>query len=153
MISENRPYSLPFSLTNETLMDLELMYGLYSSKTGAGVEELYVHGSGRVVLRRTAARDAPAEIVEGTMPVFVLPHLLYLMDDQRFLGMDDAEPPNAPGLRRILRMRWLGQSKMVAADDYGSVQFERIVSALELAASLAVPEVQGRRFFTLMGPI
>jgi hypothetical protein len=153
MIAESRSYPLPFSLTNETLADLELMYGLYSSKTGAGVEELYVHGSGRVVLRRTMTRDSPAEMVEGTMPARVLPNLLQLLDDQRFLGLDDAEPPREPGLRRLLRMRWLDQTKEVAIDDYGSVQFERIVSAIEFAASLAIPEVQGRRFFTLMGPI
>jgi hypothetical protein len=153
-MSPNEPsLALPFSLAPDDLPHVEVMYGLYSSKSGAGVEEVFLHGAGRVVLRRTAAYNAPPEIREGALPVSTVVRLLEIMADQRFDGLDDAYPSDHPGLRRIVRLRSPKVSKQVAVDNEGNAQFERVVSALLFAASLAEPEVLQRRFFTLMGPI
>lgn len=153
MSTIDRDLPLPFSLAPEALPEAEVMYGLYSSKSGAGVEELYLHGNGRVVLRRTAAYNAPAEVLESELPVPVFVRLLELMEDQRFVGLEDAYPSDHPGLRRIVRFTAPGAGKTVAVDNEGVARFERVVSGILFAASLAEPAVLQRRFFKLMGPI
>ncbi len=68
--------------------------------------------------------------------------MLEIADDQRFEGLDDEYPSKEPGLRRVLGMRLPGREKQVIVDNVGNAQFERIVSAVIFAASLAHP----RRF-------
>jgi len=148
-----RPFPLPLDLTEEDLLKVEVMYGLYSSKTGAGVEEVYLFGSGKVVLKRTASYDAVPEIIETPLDVDVLLRLLELFEDQRFFGLEDTYYAEHPGLRRIVSVVAPTQSKKVAVDNVGNAQFERAVSALLFAASLVEPRVTGRRFFALMGPM
>ncbi|MCA9685830.1 MAG: hypothetical protein KC457_26880, partial [Myxococcales bacterium] len=130
----------------------EVMYGLYSSKTGAGVEEIYLRGTGKVVLKRTASYDATPELIEKPLDVSVLLRLLELFEDQRFFGLEDTYYADRPGLRRIVSISAPTKSKKVAFDNVGNAQFERVVSALLFAASLSEPRVSGRRFFQLMGP-
>lgn len=112
-----------------------------------------MYGDGRVVLRRTASYDAEPETREGSLPAGVFARLLEIVADQRFEGLDDEYPSREPGLRRVLGMRHPGGEKQVIVDNEGPVAFERIVSALLFAASLATPAVLQRRFFQLMGPL
>jgi hypothetical protein len=144
---------LPFSLAAGDLPEVTLSYGLYSSKTGAGVEELELSGQGRVQLKRTASYDSPPETRSGALPVPIFVRLLELIEDQRFEGLDDAYPALRPDLRRIVRLKLPQHMKQVTVDGEGNARFERVVSALLFAASLAEPAVLQRRFFSLMGPI
>jgi len=153
MSPADRDLALPFSLLKDDLPEVSLMYGLYSSKVGAGIEEVHIHGTGRVVLQRTAAYNAPPELREGSLPVSTVVRLLELIEDQRFEALDDAYLAKEPGLRRIVRLQRPRGGKQVAVDGEGDARFERVVSALLFAASLAEPAVLQRRFFSLMGPI
>jgi len=148
-----RPFPLPLGLAEEDLPEVEITYGVYSSKTGAGMEELILRGDGKVVLRRTASRDAEPEIHEGTLDPEVLVRLLELFEDQRFFGLDEEQFADQPGLRRIVTVTTPKVSKQVAVDNEGGIQFERVVSAFLFAASLGEPRVPARRFFQVMGPI
>jgi hypothetical protein len=143
----------PLGLTEEDLAKVEIMYGLYSSKTGAGVEEVYLLGAGKVVLRRTASYNSTPETHASPLAVDVLLRLIELFEDQRFFGLEAEYFSDHPGLRRIVSFSSPKVNKRVAVDNDGGIQFERVVSALLFAASLGEPRVQGRRFFQLMGPI
>jgi hypothetical protein len=140
-------------LAEEDLQEVEVKYGVYSSKTGAGVEELFLRGDGKVVLRRTESRTAEAQIEEGTLDLNVLIRLLELLEDQRFFGLDEEQFADHPGLRRIVTVSTPKAEKQVAVDNEGGAQFERSVSAILFAASLGEPRVLERRFFQTMGPI
>ncbi len=148
-----RVFPLPLDLTEEDLPKIEIKYGLYSSKSGAGVEEVFLLGTGKVVLRRTASYNSPPVIVEGAISVEVIVRLIELFEDQRFFGLDEEHFADHPGLRRIVSVTTPTLSKRVAIDDEGGVQFERCVSALLFAASFGEPRVLERRFFQVMGPI
>jgi hypothetical protein len=148
-----RAFPLPLDLTEEDLPKVQISYGLYSSKTGAGVEEVSLLGTGKVVLRRTDSYNAEPEVREGKLDLEVLLRLLELFEDQRFLGLEETSYSDHPGLRRIVTLTSPAVSKRVAVDNVGNAQFERVVSALLFAASLGEPQVLGRRFFKLMGPV
>jgi hypothetical protein len=148
-----RAFPLPFELTADDLPSVHLMYGIYSSKTGAGEEEVHLRGDGQVVLRRTASYTAPEQRLEGSLAVETFVRLLELLEDQRFAGLDDEYPSDRPGVRRVLELGSAGMSKRVAVDNDGPAAFERAVSALLFAASLARPEVLERRFFRTIGPL
>jgi hypothetical protein len=153
MTEETEPSPPPLGVTERDLPGVAVRYSLYSSKSGAGVEELYLRGDGRVTLRRTAAHDADPEIREGVLPPGVFLRLLEIADDQRFEALEDEYPSKEPGLRRVLGIRLPDREKQVIVDNVGNAQFERIVSAVLFAASLAEPMVLQRRFFHLMGPM
>jgi len=148
-----REFPLPLGLAEEDLPKVEVKYGVYSSKTGAGVEELFLRGEGKVVLKRTASREADPELQEGKLDVNVLVRLLEILEDQRFFGLDEEQFADHPGLRRIVKVSTPKEEKQVAVDNEGGAQFERSVSAILFAASLGEPRVLERRFFQTMGPL
>jgi hypothetical protein len=150
---EFSPPAEPFGVTAAELPAVAVRYSLFSSKSGAGVEEVYLYGDGSVTLRRTASYDAEPEVLRGAMPAVIFLRMLEIADDQRFEALDDEYPSKEPGLRRVLGMRLPGREKQVIVDNVGNAQFERIVSAVVFAASLAHPSVSQRRFFQLLGPI
>ncbi len=143
---------LPFSLAAEDLPAVEIQYGVYSSKTGAGAEELHLKG-GRIVLRRTSRHGAPPEILEGSLPPAALVPLLRVMADQRFQNLPEEPGASRPSVRRIVTLTTPRLSKRVAIDGEGDPQFERVVGALLAVASQGRPEVLGRTFFQLIGTL
>jgi hypothetical protein len=151
MNTAEQPAPLPFSLDEGAVGSVEVTYGIYSSKTGAGIEEVQLRAA-RVVLRRTASNQAPVQSLEGALPAGALVRLLQVMEDQRFAGIAD-QPSTHPSVRRIVKLTSPKLSKQVLVDGEGDGRFERVVGALLLTASLARPEVLGRRFFHLVGPL
>ncbi|MEA2697474.1 MAG: hypothetical protein QOI66_1745 [Myxococcales bacterium] len=153
MDNEKGSNQRPFGITAAELPSVAVRYSLYSSKSGAGVEEIYLYGDGRVTLRRTAAFNAEPEERQGIMPAGIFERLLEIADDQRFEALDEETLAKEPGLRRVLAVRFPGREIQVIVDNIGNAQFERIVSAVIFAASLATPAVLQGRFFHLLGPI
>ena len=149
MTTPEPPSPTPFSLPEGDLQGVEVSYGIYSSKTGAGVEEVTLLAA-RVVLLRTASREAPPETREGPLPPGALLRLLQVMEDQRFPTIAD-HASTRPTVRRILKLKTPGLSRQVVVDGDGDARFERVVGAVLLAASLGRPEVLGRKFFHLVG--
>ncbi len=141
---------LPFSLTPEDLANVEIHYGVYSSKVGAGVEEVLLRG-GRVLLRRTSAHDAPPSVREGPLPPAALVPLLRVMAAQRFLDLPAESRASVPTVRRIIKLVAPRLSKQVAIDGEGDPRFERVVGALLATASQGRADVLDGTFFKLIG--
>lgn len=141
---------LPLSLTREDLPKLELSYGFYSAKTGAGVQEVHLFGDGRVRLKRTGSYNAEPQYRDGKLAPQVLLRLLELMDAQGLMGLEDEyiSEEGPPLGRRILTLRSPKVNKRVIADlQVVPPELERLGGALMLAAGLATPEALGNRFF------
>lgn len=140
---------LPLSLKPEDLAKLELSYGFYASKTGAGVQEVHLSGDGRVRLKLTRAYNLEPEHREGKLEPEVLLRLLELMETQGLMALDDEYPSEGPPQgRRILTLTSPGVSKRVIVDEPDTPRaFERIAGALLLAAGLATPDALLHRFF------
>ncbi len=140
--------ALPMSLSSEDLPKTEIVYAFYSAKTGAGVQEIHVHGTGEVVLRKTRSRTAEPETREGRIAPEAVVRLLELMEDQGFRGLEDLYPAEGhPHARRMVSIAGPSLAKKVAADEPVCPEFERITGAISLAAGIAVPEALGHRFF------
>ncbi|WNG37359.1 hypothetical protein F0U60_29450 [Archangium minus] len=139
---------LPLSLQREDLKKLEISYGFYSSKMGAGVQEIHLFGDGRVRLKRTRSYEAEPEYREGSLEPQALLRLLELMDYQGLMGLEDEYPSEEdPTVRRILTLSSPRVSKRVIVNEPVVPEFERITGALLLTASLATPEALMNRFF------
>ncbi len=141
--------ALPLSLTREDLSKLELSYGFYSAKTGAGVQEIHISGDGSVRLRRTRAYDAPPELREGKLEPEALLRLLQTVEHLGLMTLEDEYPTDErPIARRILKLTSPKVNKQILADEpMAPPEFERLSGALLLAAAQATPEALGHRFF------
>ena len=140
--------NLPFGLSAADLNNVEIMYGFYSAKTGAGKQELTVFGSGKVTLYLTNTRGAAPEIRAGQLHPNVVIGLLDFLADQGFLGFEDHYPSeHDPHVRRVLKLVLPSQTKTVMLDTPGFPAFEMVAGATKFAASLALPETLNRRFF------
>lgn len=147
--NEKGGYDLPMSLTKEDLPKVEIFYGFYSTKTGAGIQEIRIHGTGQVVLTRTGLRNAPVETRQGSLPPETVVRLIELMDDQGFLALEDAYPAKGRrSPRRIVSISAPTFSKKVVIDDPTSLELERVAGAISLAAGIAQPEALQHRFFS-----
>lgn len=141
---------LPLSLKREDLAKLELSYGFYSAKTGAGEQEVFLHGDGRVRLKLTRAHDAEPEYRDGKLEPEVLLRLLELLESQGLMTLEDEYPDEEgpPRGRRILTLTTPGTSKRVIVNEPDTPrEFERMAGALLLAAGLATPDALLHRFF------
>ena len=141
--------ALPLSLTREELAKLELSFGFYSAKMGAGVQEIHILGNGSVRLKRTRSHDADPEVREGTLEPEALLRLLQTVEHLGLMTLEDEYPTDErPIARRILRLTSPKVNKQVLADEpMAPPEFERLAGALLLAAAQATPEALGNRFF------
>lgn len=139
---------LPFGLRQEELATVEVMYGFYSAKSGAGKQEISIRGNSRVSLYMTRSRYDPPSIHEGKLDVAVVVRLLDLMEEKGFLGFQDHYAAEGdPHARRVLRLVLPHNTKTVMLDQPGFPAFEVVAGAVKLAAGLALPEALKHRFF------
>jgi hypothetical protein len=139
---------LPFGLNRADLGKVEIMYGFYSAKTGAGRQELAILGSGKVSLLMTRSGESVPSIVEGHLEEKMIVGLLAFMADQGFVGFEELYPSHdGPHARRVLRLSLPSGTKTVALDEPGFPAFEIVAGAIKYAAGVAVPEALGQRFF------
>src|SRR5438105_79590 len=73
---------LPFGLTETDLPSVEIMYGFYSAKTGAGKQEITISGSGKVKLFLTKTRTDAPTVREEKIDLLIVVRLLDLMAEQ-----------------------------------------------------------------------
>lgn len=140
--------ALPFGLSRADLNKVEIMYGFYSAKSGAGRQELTIFGSGKVQLLLTRNSEAVPLIVEGHLNETMIVVLLAFMADQGFMGFDALYPSHdGPHARRVLRLTLPSETKTVALDEPGFAAFEMVAGAIKYAAGVALPEALGQRFF------
>jgi hypothetical protein len=139
----------PFGLTPETLADVELFYGFQSAKTGAGKQEIVIHGDGAVRLFFSQSRyDEEPQVREGRLPEEVVVRLLEVVEEQHLFHLEDHYPPEGPSRGGwIIRVDLPDKSKRVAVEGTHPPSFERVAGAIKLAAGLALPEALGGRFF------
>jgi hypothetical protein len=144
----NQPEPLPFNLTKSTLPEVELLYGFYSSKTGAGKQEITILGSGKVKLLLTRSFSSPPEIREGAVSTDLVVRLLDMIAGENFLTLNDHYPAHdAPHARRIIRLSLPDVTKTVIVDEPVCPEFERVAGAAKLLSGIALPEALGQRFF------
>ena len=142
---------LSFGLKATDLNNVEIMYGFYSAKTGAGKQELTIYGSGKVRLYLTRMREAAPEIREGQLHLDVVIGLLDFLADQGVLGFEDHYfSEHDPHVRRVLRLVLPSQTKTIMLDTPGFPAFEMVAGATKFAASLALPEILNQQFFPNM---
>jgi hypothetical protein len=140
--------ALPFGLSRSDLNKVEIMYGFYSAKSGAGRQELTIFGTGKVRLLLTRSREAVPSIVEAQLDEKMIVGLLAFMANQGFMGFEDLYPSHdGPHARRLLRLTLPTGGKTVALDEPGFAAFEMVAGAIKYAAGVALPEALGNRFF------
>jgi hypothetical protein len=140
--------ALPFGLSRADLNKVEILYGFYSAKSGAGKQELAILGSGKVRLLLTRNSEAVPSMVEGQLDEKMIVGLLAFMEDQGFMGFEPLYPSHdGPHARRVLRLTRPSGTKTVALDEPGFAAFEMVAGAIKYAAAVAVPEALGQRFF------
>ncbi len=144
----NQPQILPFNLTKSTLPEVEILYGFYSAKTGAGKQEITISGKGKVQLLLTRSFSSEPEIREGVVSTDLVVRLLDLIEGEKFLNLNDHYPGHdAPHARRIIRLSLPDATKTVSVDEPVCPEFERVAGAVKLLSGIALPETLGQRFF------
>lgn len=140
--------SLPFGLNKSGLAEVEILYGFYSSKTGAGKQEITISGNGRVKLFLTRSFSAAPETIEVSVPTDLVVRLLDLMAGEGFLNLNDHYPAqHDPHARRVIRLSLPDADKTVIVDEPNCPEFERVAGAISLLAGIASPEALGHRLF------
>jgi hypothetical protein len=149
-VQSSRDMSLPFGLKERELETVKLGLGFYSSGIGAGAEEIWIHGDGRVVLRKTAHAEAEPETREGRVPATSAIALLALFESERFLDWPMQAPPKGErgGRTLILRLALPSGERQVAVDGEEPEGFAHLVGAVKAVAASALPETLGERFFS-----
>jgi len=140
-------YALTFDLKQTELPQVEIFYAYYPGKTGAGKQELTLKADGLKLLR-TRSMYTAAETREGPLPPQAVPRLLDVLAEENFFGLEERYPAgDHPSYRRVLRVTLPGRTKTVIVEGPAPAEFERIIGALKLAASMALPETLLKRFF------
>jgi hypothetical protein len=147
-MKNNNVDSMPFGLNKSDLANVEVVYGFYSSKTGAGEQKIILTGNGKVQLYLTRAYNAKPEIKDGRLSSDVFLRLLDIMEEENIFGLEDRYPSvSAPHGRRIMRLTLPGRIKNISLEESVSPEFERIAGAVKLAAGVALPESLKQNFF------
>ena len=139
---------LPFGLTDADIPKIEILYGFYSMKTGAGKQEITVTGTGKVTLLLTKTAGDTPQTRTGQLDPKVVIALLDFMADRGFKNFDDHYPPKGdPHAREVIKLVTPKWTKTVALDQPGFPAFEMLAGAVKFAAGIAVPEALNNRFF------
>lgn len=150
----NSPPPVPFGLHDAAaLAQVEVSYAFYSSRTGAGRQELTISGAGVVTLFFSRNyKDPQPQVRTGATPPGLVLRLLDVMQCRGFLDLDEVQAaPEHAHARRTVRLRLPGAEKTVHLDHPGVYAVEQIVGAIVLTAAYALPEVLGHRFFLNLG--
>ncbi len=144
-MEKKRP-SLPYNLAS--MDQVRFLYGVYSSKVGAGKEEIHISGDGEVKLLYTVSYNSPPVVRSGMAPVDLVIRLLELFESEGFTKLQsEYVDPSAPDTTRIIGLTLTrGQSTVSVV---GSVvpQFERLAGAIKMVAAIVHPEVSRGTFF------
>jgi hypothetical protein len=140
---------IAFGLTVQDVSKVQILYGFYSAKTGAGKQEILISGDGTVRLYLTKSMyDTRPESRQGKVSTDVILRLLNVIEGENFFGLEDHYPPtHDPHARRVLRMTLPNREKTVMVDEPRCPEFERVAGAVKLAAGIALPEALNQRFF------
>jgi len=143
---ERKRVPLPFDLSS--LEHARLSYGVYSSKVGAGKEEIHISGNGDVKLLYTISYNSQPVIRTGTAPKDSIIRLLELFESEGFtkLNKEFVDPAN-PESTRIIGLLLEDRQFTVSVVGVSVPQFERLVGAIKMVASLAHPDVSRGAFF------
>lgn len=143
---ERKRALLPFDIAS--LEQARLSYGVYSSKVGAGKEEIHISGNGEVKLLYTMSYNSQPVVRTGTAPRDSIIRLLELFESEGFTKLDkEYVDSEAPDSTRIIGL--LLEDRQFTVSVVGGMvpQFERLVGAMKMVASLAHPDVSRGSFF------
>jgi hypothetical protein len=133
---------------DEDQLQTTVRYGLYPTKTGAGIQEIEIHGDGRVILRRTADAEAEVETREAKTSSMIVVRLLDWMIRSNFKVQEDHYPAEGQILtRQVVTLTAPGYTKEVTIDGEPNEPLTRCIHALVFTAGIAIPEAFGLRFF------
>ena len=131
------------------LNDIELTLGFYSSKTGAGSQEISVRADGTIKLFYSRSYDdSNPKVIEGRCAGEQVLRLFDFLEGMGFFGLPDEFSSNAPThARRLLKFSMPGRQKVVAVDEPGNYAIEQCIGAIKLCIGLCIPEAINQRFF------
>jgi len=141
---------LPLGITKEMpLNKVELHYGFYSSKTGAGRQEVSFFADGTVKLFFSRSYDdSNPKVLEVKCSSDQILRLFDFLEGMGFLGLPDEFSSNNPSYaRRLLKFSMPGREKVVAVDEPGNYVIEQCIGAIKFCAGLCTPEAINQRFF------
>ena len=141
---------LPLGITAEmALNNVELVYGFYSSKTGAGSQEISFRADGTVKLFYSRSYDDPhPKIMEAKCGSDQILRLFDLLEGMGFYSLPDEFSSNDKShARRLLKFSMPGREKVVAVDEPGNYAIEQCIGAIKLCTGLCIPEAINQRFF------
>ena len=141
---------LPLGITEEMhLNEVQLVYGFYSAKTGAGRQELSFLADGTVKLFHSRSYNDPnPKTIEVKCSSDNILRLFDLLEGLGFFGLPDEYRSNdQPHARRLLKLSMPGREKVVAVDEPGNYAIEQCIGAIKLCAGLCIPEAINQRFF------
>jgi hypothetical protein len=147
MATDSHP---PLGITAEMPLDkIELVYGFYSSKTGAGSQEITLRADGTVKLFYSRSYDDPQpKVVEAKCGSEQILRLFDLLEGLGFYGLPDEFSSNERSYaRRLLKFTMPGREKTVAVDEPGNYAIEQCIGAVKMCAGLCIPEAINQRFF------
>ena len=141
---------LPLGITDDTpLNKVALVLGFYSSKTGAGSQEISLCADGTVKLFHSRSyKDPKPKIIEVKCGSEQILRLFDFLEGMGFYGLPDEYSSNdQPHARRLLKFTMPGREKTVAVDEPGNYAIEQCIGAIMLCAGLCIPEALNQRFF------
>lgn len=141
---------LPLGIAAETPMNkIELVLGFYSSKSGAGVQEIALRADGTVTLFYSRSyADTHPKVLKAKCPRNQVLRLLEFLEEMGFLDFPgEIGSGNAAPSRRIIKLTMPGREKIVAVDEPGNYAVEQCIGAIKLCAAMCIPEAIHHRFF------
>jgi hypothetical protein len=140
----------PLGITEETPLDkVELVYGFYSSKTGAGRQEISFVADGTVKLFFSRSyKDSNPKVIEAKCGTEQIIRLFDLLEGLGFFGLpEEFSSGDHPTARRLIKFTMPGRQKVLAVDEPGNYAIEQCIGAIKLCAGLCIPDAINQRFF------
>jgi hypothetical protein len=141
---------LPLGITKDMPLEkVELTYGFYSSKTGAGRQELTFIADGTVRLFYSCTyNDSNPKVIEVKCSCEKVISLFDFLEGMGFYGLPDEFSSNDPSYaRRLMKFSMPGREKIVVVDEPGNYAIEQCIGAIKFCAGLCAPEAINQRFF------
>jgi hypothetical protein len=142
---------IPFQLDAAGLGQAKVFLAHYSSKTGAGKEQIEILGDGTVHLITSKNYEAPEQVTLGKIAPNRFATLLAMMEAEKFLGLEEEYGSHGHSGRKHIRLTLPSEEKSVYVDQGESCPaFDRIWGAIKTAAGLGTPlALKHRLFFRL----